>query len=341
MKREQSVIETQTFSSAQFTSAPQPGSDESRDLGFGPEVARRSRRRLLNRDGTFNVEREGYSLIKSRSLYHFLVGISWPRFLLLLIGLYLTTNFLFAVAYFACGPGALSGAVGTDIGARFASCFFFSVQTLATIGYGGIAPAGILAHLLVTIEAFIGLMGVALSTGLVFTRFARPTARIVFSRFAIIAPYRGQRAFEFRLANERSNQIFHVDAKVTFSRLEYEGNTLKRRFYQLPLERESVMFLPLSWTVVHPIDGDSPFWGLTAKDLAATDAEILVMLEGTDDTFSQTVHSWTSYKHDEIIWGARFSNVLQETDDGKVKINVERIHDFDLVDLGKADSGTN
>jgi inward rectifier potassium channel len=330
--RESSALETQVFKAGSLYSA---NGGESKDLGFGSEVAERTKRRLLNRDGSFNVRREGYNLIQSRSYYHFLVNLSWPRFLGYVVGAYLSVNFVFAILYFLLGSEALHGYTAANDWQRFGQCFFFSVQTLATIGYGQISPQSLLANLLVVMQAFIGLMGVALATGLFFTRFARPSARLLFSKFAIIAPLREGNSFQFRLANERKNQIFQVEARVVMSRLERDGSALKRRFHELVLERSKVMFLPLHWTIVHPITPESPLFGLNEQQLAASDAEFFVLLAGIDDTFSQTVHSWSSYRYDEIIWGARFTDILEELKDGTVRINLHRLHDFDLCALPK------
>jgi inward rectifier potassium channel len=175
----------------------------------------------------------------------------------------------------------------------------------------------------------------ALATGLFFARFSRPTARLRFSRFALIAPYRGGRAFEFRIVNERANQLFHMEARVVLNKLERDGQMMKRKFYELALERHKIMFFPLNWTIVHPITKESPLFNVTEKELTESDAEFLVMLAGVDDTFSQTVHCWSSYKYDEIIWGAKFTNILEELDDGRVKIDLHRVHEFDLAQLPK------
>ena len=192
------------------------------DLGFGSVVARQSRDRLLNRDGSFNVRREGLGFFQSLSLYHSLLNMSWPRFLLVLTGGFLTVNFVFACIYFAAGPDALSGLHWTTTGGHFLGCFFFSVQTFATIGYGGIAPAKVSANVLVVVEAVTGLLLVALGTGISFARFARPRARILFSERAVIAPYRlaigSTTAFEFRIANARQNELTDVSARLLLAR---------------------------------------------------------------------------------------------------------------------------
>ncbi|HEX3555957.1 MAG TPA: ion channel [Thermoanaerobaculia bacterium] len=312
---------------------PDQAEDPNRDLGFGAIVARESRKRLLNRDGSFNVVREGLSFVQTLSPYQYLLTTSWPRFLGLIILFYLVTNCVFALAFVACGPGQIAGATATALGSRLLEMFFFSVQTFATIGYGGMHPVGLAANLLVTLESLVGLLGFALATGILFSRFSQPTAKILFSRNAIIAPYRGITAFEFRIANARSNELVQVEARVMLTRLRPDGRG-GREFLPLKLEREKVVFFPLSWTIVHPIDEESPLRGLTQEDLAASDAEILVLLSGIDETFSQTVHARSSYKADEIVCGARFANLFNPpTPDGVLSIDVSRLDQIEKTVL--------
>ncbi len=300
---------------------------EDLDLGFGSVVADESRRRLLNRDGSFNVVRHGLGWRGALSLYHSLLTLSWPLFLLLVLAAYLATHVVFAVLYTLCGPDALTGVPATTGREQALRAFFFSVHTLSTIGYGQIVPASLSANLLMTVESMAGLFGLALVTGLVFARFSRPTADIVFSRQAVVAPYRGITAFEFRIANQRRNQLVELEAKVLFARLEGEPGNRKRRFYDLDLERRKVTFFPLSWTLVHPIDDDSPLHGLGPEDLADSEAEFLVMLTGIDETFSQTVHARSSYKPGEVVWQARFDDIYQRIGRrGPLAIDVRRIH---------------
>jgi inward rectifier potassium channel len=299
--------------------------DLNRDLGFGSVVSQQSRKRLLNRDGSFNVLREGLSPITSLSLYHALLTITWPRFLGLIILFYMVINGGFAAAYLACGPGALTGATAATQADRFLEAFFFSVQTFATIGYGVMSPKSLAAHVLVTLESLVGLLGFALATGILFARFSRPSARILFSDVALIAPYRGITAFEFRLANARSNELVQVEARVTLSRFKPTGSG--RDFIPLKLERESVLFFPLAWTVVHPIDETSPLYGLSPGDLAASGAEFLVFLTAFDETFSQTVQTRSSYLAEDVIWGASFESVFNpQRDDGVVSIDIGRLN---------------
>jgi inward rectifier potassium channel len=306
--------------------------EEERDLGFGSVVARESRMRLLNRDGSFNVVRDGLGFFQALNPYHSLLTMSWPAFLTMLTASYLLINALFAVAFLLCGPGALqSPPTGAPEG-RFLQAFFFSVETFATIGYGNIYPIGAVPNMLMTLESLIGLLGVALATGIIFARFSRPNAQIRFSNVAVIAPYRGITAFEFRIANERSSQIVQLEAKVLFTRFEPRGGVETRQFYDLELERRRVVFFPLAWTIVHPIDAHSPLYGLSRADLLASDAEVLVLLTGFDETFSQTVHTRSSYKASEIIWNARFRNMFNPpTLNGILSIDMGKLHHIEQL----------
>src|SRR4051812_33157647 len=174
--------------------------EELRDLGFGSVVSQQQEIRLLNRDGSFNVAREGLGFWSQLSSYHALLTMSWPRFISLITVAYLLINALFATAYILCGPGALENTT-THQSARFLEEYFFSVHTFATIGYGYIVPMTLAANLVVTVEALVGLLGFALATGLIFARFSRPTAKILYSQSAVVAPYRDKTAFEFRITN--------------------------------------------------------------------------------------------------------------------------------------------
>jgi inward rectifier potassium channel len=307
--------------------------EELRDLGFGSRVTQDSRQRLLNRDGSFNVRRKRLPFRRRFAPYHYLVTIPWPRFHVLLIGAYLVFNLLFATAYYLTGRGSLSEDEGKSDGRRFLDDFFFSVQTSTTIGYGKIAPVGVPSNIVASVEALAGLLGFALATSLLFVRFSQPNARIMYSNTAVIAPYRGINGLMFRIANERNNQMINVGVQVLLSRIEHGARGPMRKFHTLMLEREKVMFFPLTWTIVHPIDKQSPLHGVTEDEFRTSDPEVLVLLNGIDDTFAQTVYSRSSYKEHEIIWGAKFSDVFEQDDDGQLSVNLHRIHLFDRAPL--------
>jgi inward rectifier potassium channel len=217
------------------------------------------------------------------------------------------------------------------LGGRFSQAFYFSVQTFATIGYGQIGPNGFAANMVVTVEALVGVMYQAIATGLLFARFSRPTASVLFSRTAVVAPYGSGRALMFRIANRRRNEIIELEAQVLFSELRPDGGGgTVRRYTLLPLERNKVTFFPLSWTIVHPIDDGSPLAGRSHEDLERTEAEILVLLSGIDEAFEQTVHARSSYRADEIVWNARFRSMFLPIDGrSRVSVDVTRVHEID------------
>jgi inward rectifier potassium channel len=301
-----------------------------RDLGFGSVVSRQSRQRLLNPDGSFNVVRSGLGLLETLAPYQQLIAVSWSGFFTIVLAVYLLINVVFAFLYLAAGSTALIGPHAEMLGGAFSQAFFFSVQTFATIGYGQIGPNGFAANGLVTIEALVGLMFQALATGLLFARFSRPTASILFSQQAIIAPYNGGLSLQFRIANRRKNEIIQLEAQVLLSAMENDGRGgLVRRYKLLPLERNKVTFFPLAWTIVHPIDQASPLAGKTSADLVQAEAEVLVLLSGIDETFAQTVHARSSYRAEDIIWNRRFRSIFVQEQGESLSVDISRLHEIE------------
>jgi inward rectifier potassium channel len=301
---------------------PADMNQETRDLGFGSVLSQEQTLRLLNRDGTFNVYRKRKSTWRSVFTYHGLLSIPAPVFVGIVAAIYLILNMIFAVGYILCGPNALQGIAAPH---RFWQAFFFSVHTFATIGYGNVVPVGMAANLVVTLESIVGLLGFALSTGLVYARFARPTAHIIYSENAIIASYRGITAFEFRIINGRQNQLINLEAVVILTRFEEKKGILERQYYNLPLERTNVTFFPLAWTIVHPINESSPLFEWNQEMLLRSHAEFLILLAGTDEVFAQIVHSRSSYSAPEVLWGFKFVKLFQDGD-GLPTIDMKKFH---------------
>jgi len=262
--------------------------------------------RAINKDGSFNIRRRGWSGLAG-SAYMYLVTMSWPRFLILVALAYMLVNLAFAVMYVELGVNAVRASV-PDLGLPpFGVAFFFSAQTLTTVGYGSIYPTGTWAHAISAWEAALGLMAFALATGLLFARFSRPTSKLVFSNQMVVAPYRDITALQFRVANQRSNVLMDVRADMMLMTVEQGADgQLKRNFVELALERNQVFFLALSWTIVHPIAPGSPLWGKTAEDMKRLQAEVMILFRGFDDSFGQVVHTRYSYRWDEVEWSARF-----------------------------------
>lgn len=309
-----------------------PAGDEPKDLGFGSVVGGANERRLIERDGQFTARREGFSPLSYLNGYHAMLTMSWPRFLGILALVYLGLNAVFAVLYLLCGPDALAGLGSERMGGVFLRAFFFSIETFATIGYGAVYPVGAAANWLVTIQSIISILAIALLTGLVFARFARPTAALMFSEVAVVAPYQGRTGFMFRITNARSNQLMELEAKVLFTHLDGMG----RRYTQLKLERTKVVFFPLSWTIVHPIDEDSPLWGMTHDDIVENEAEFLILMSGIDETFAQVVHARSSYKPEEIAFGRKFANMYNPIGaDGTISIDIRRLSEVEDAPFGE------
>jgi inward rectifier potassium channel len=285
-------------------------------------------RRTINADGSFNVRREGLRW-RDANPYLMLIDTTWTRFLLIVFAAFLFVNLIFACLYLMIGIHNLKG-LESDMGA-FANAFFFSVHTLTTVGYGNVYPEGASANVISSLEAATGLMVFAIATGLLYGRFSRPTARIVYSKNAIIAPYQDGTSLQFRVTNARRNVLMNMEAHVLLMTVESSDGELRRSFVDLPLERRGVYFFALTWTIVHPIDSDSPLYGKTREDLAKQSAELLILMQGFDDTFSQVVHSRYSYRHDEMIWGAKFAPAFKVDAKGDMVVEVNRIDEMKLI----------
>jgi inward rectifier potassium channel len=276
---------------------------------------------VINR--RFDVKRIGVSHSHWHDPYHLLLTLDWPQFFLLTAICYIVTNALFALLYLAGGDCIKNARPGS-----FLDAFFFSVQTMATIGYGAMYPSTDYANLLVTLEALIGLLGVAMATGLMFARFSRPTARVLFSRVAVITPHNGLPTLMLRVANERRNQI--LEAQIGLSLLRDEVTTeglFIRRFYDLKLLRSQTRTFALSWVVMHVIDENSPLYGATPESLKEVQTDIVVTLMGIDETVSQTVHARHYYMTDEILWNMRFVDIFSKKPDGRRILDFNHFHD--------------
>ncbi len=281
-------------------------------------------RRIIGEDGQFNVHRRGTTWRDFHPYLH-LVNMSWPRFLAVLFLGYIVINTLFAGLYFVLGPDQLTGADAPTAWGRFRNEFFFSSHTLSTVGYGNMSPKSTAANAVAAFEALAGVLGFAVATGLLFGRVSRPSARLGFSENMLVSPYQDGTSLQFRLVNRRANSLMELEARVMLMTVEYSDGRLQRNYKLLKLERSNVIFLPLSWTVVHPIDQESPFWGKTAEDLERLQAEVLILVKGYDDTFSQTVLARHSYRHDEFLWNRRFAPAFSVDDHGDLVLELKKV----------------
>jgi inward rectifier potassium channel len=299
------------------------------DPGFGEKIAGKTGR-LINKDGSFNVTRRGGER-GLRIVYQHLISLSNTSFFLMMLMGYIAVSFLFAIIYFAIGVDHLIGVRGDTPLSSFMDCFYFSTQTFTTVGYGAIAPRGILASTMASFEAFTGLIFFAISTGLMFVRFSRPKALLKYSKNAVIAPFEDGKALMFRLANARNNVLMEASARVMAVMRVAKNDTQNRRYFGLKVEIEHVTFLPLSWTLVHKIDEQSPIFGLSLSDLSDLDFEVLILISAFDDTFHQTVHSRHSYTVDEIVPDAKFVRAFNADPEGKVVMNLNDLDVYEMV----------
>lgn len=306
----------------------QPGGNF-QDMGFGTSVA--GRQRMVNQDGSFNVKRRGRSYFEIKGIYHWLIRMSWFHLMLLILSGYIVVNSIFACVYMAVGVDHLDGMEWKDGWGKFSEAFFFSAQTFTTVGYGRVSPTGFGANLVAAMESMLGLISFALGTSILWGRFSRPSAKILFSSNALISPYGEGKGFMFRIANQRDNQLIEVEVSVGFSMLS-ETDTTKRDFYGLTLERKSINFFPLSWTIVHPIDEESPMYGISLAELKRRHAEWLVLIKAFDDTFSQTVYQRSSYKAEELVKGAKFNPIFGSDENGQTMLDLHRINEYIMVD---------
>lgn len=301
------------------------------DLGLGNKAIKQ---RIINRDGSINIKRKGLPLFSTFDNYNTLITMGWAKFWLIVIGVYLLTNILFATIYVSFGDNNLLGADTQTPYHHFLSAFFFSAQTLSTVGYGHVSPQGIPTNFIAAFESMLGLLAFAIATGLLYGRISRPSAKVVYSDKVLIAPYAPTgRGLMLRLANKRRNVLINLDLELIFSYNEEVNGKIIRRFHNLKLERSKVSILTLSWTVVHPIDKDSPLFNMTAQDMEAGQASLVVLMQAFDDTFSQTVHSRTSYLYDEIVWGGKFSPTFYDDPNGLVTLDITQISDYADAEL--------
>ena len=299
------------------------------NLGFDNRTER-NRKRTINHDGSFNVRRRNY-FFREFHLYRWAITCQWKTYWLVVLVIYVAANFIFASLYYLIGPENIVGING-DQASQFWQCYFFSLQTFTTVGYGGLHPRGLLANSLAGFEAFLGLMTFALATGALYGRFSKPEARIRYSPNALIAPFQGGKALMCMMCNDMNSNLAEVMAKINYSWVETDetGNPV-RRFQPLKLEYEKVNMLALSWTIVHPITEESPLWGMSETDFERKEAEFLVMISAYDDTFAQTVYSRNSYVANEIVHNAKFRRPFYVDEHGYTVLDVKNLGEYDLL----------
>ncbi len=296
------------------------------DSGYSDTISTR----YLNKDGKSNVKKVGAGLMDRWSWYHTMLELPYPRFLLYLLVAFISTNLLFASLYYLIGTEHLTSIDRSSTQNEFIDIFFFSSQTFTTVGYGRIAPVGILASLLSTFEAFLGLLFFAVATGLFYGRFSRPRAFIRFSDNMLVAPYQDSKALMFRLVPYKNNSLTNAEVSVMAA---IEEDSV-RKFYSLRTELSRITSLSMNWTIVHNIDEKSPFYEFSQENFKEIPIEIIIHINAFDEVFSNTVLQKTSYINSEIIYGAKFLPMYYPSADKKTTVlDIKRLNYFEKVFL--------
>ena len=305
------------------------------DTGFGTRADTQGGR-FINKDGSYNVVKRGLPFFERVSFFYKMLTMPTWEFTATITGFFVAINILFTAAYLLMDGSEFEGVIPGNFFHHAFELFLFSAQTFTTVGYGRINPIGYFGGTLASIEALTGLTSFALITGILYGRFSRPRAYLRFSKHALIAPYKDITGLMFRFVSYKENHnLTNVEVTVTFG-LTDENEGGEFRFYRLPLERDRIDSLPMNWTVVHPINDDSPLYGFTEEDLRATDAEVYVLVRGFDDVFSNTVLQRTSYRFNEIIFNAKFEKMFYETpDDTTTIVEINKLHNYKRVEIEK------
>ena len=303
-------------------------SNEKAGFGFGTKNYHKNTR-FLNRDGSVNIRRLDGDFLGRIDVYHSLITMSWKRFILMVLTGYFSANILFASLYYWAGPHNFGNLSHKDSLHEYLDLFFFSAQTLTTVGYGYIYPKGTLVSSIAAIESMTGLLSFALATGVLYGRFSRPQAHIRYTKHCVIAPYEGITGFMFRMANTTQNELIETQVKVILAYNDLKTN--QRDFITLPLETDKISFMALSWTIVHPIDEKSPIYNFTKEDFIKSDAEFLILFTAVNDTYSDTVYSRTSYKGHEIIMNAKFKPLQRNQRGNKVTVDLRKLDEIEVL----------
>lgn len=299
------------------------------DTGFGNNASNYGGR-FINRDGSFNLRKEGMPFFSRFSIYHSMLTLPRWKFISLILLFYISINLVFAVIYLLTGIDQLQGVLATTPWGKFKEAFFFSTETFTTVGYGRVNPVGDLANLVAAIESMTGFLSFALATGLIFGRFSRPRAFLKFSNEALISPYKEQSGLMFRFASYKDKHtLTNVEIRVNIGLQVQESGQAVYKYYDLDLERSRVESLPMNWTVVHPIDEKSPLAGFDFEDMKAADVEVYVLIRAFDDVYSNFVQQRTSYTYEEIKFNGKFIPMYRESDDGRTTIlELDKLNEY-------------
>ena len=302
-----------------------------KDPGFGYRSSKNAQK-LINHDGTSNV----VHMNRERSwsdLYSHLIEISWGKFFLFVFLVYTAINVLFSIVYNLVGIEQITPSTG-NLFRDLLNGFFFSAQTITTVGYGGIAPQGLIANIIASFQAMIGLLGFSFITGLLYGRFSKPRAAIKFSKHLIVCDFKEHRAIMFRLMNSRKNMMIepHVTVTLAVSEMDNQTKDYKRNFYQLGLERDKIMYLPTMWTIVHELNDKSPLEKYSNEELQKLDAEMYILLEYHDEAFSQKLFKIYSYKFDQLEVDKKFESSFMFDEEGFTILDHDKLNQLNPMD---------
>lgn len=298
------------------------------ELGYTDRFEKQTKR-VLNKNGTFNVIRKG---VKT-GIFHRLLTMSWIKFATHILLFYIGINLLFATLYISIDFNGIGYTDDYEVNNRFLIALFFSAQTLTTVGYGSLYPLSSIISAIAATEALIGLMGFAIFTGLMYGRFARPVHGFKFSQRALIAPFKDGLSFQFRVANEMTNNLLEIEARALLSIVVTENKRQVRRFRPLNLEIDKINYLTINWTVVHALNEESPLYGMSEQDFQDGNIEVIIMMKGFNDTFGQEVHARTSYTWKEIDWHKKFTLPYHFNDNGVTVFELERLEEVEETSI--------
>ena len=304
-----------------------------KNTGFGTNASSYGGR-FVTKSGNANVRKTGIGFLDSISWYHTMLTIPRWKFFFIVFAFYFLVNFAFASIYYLVGVEHLNGITAITSLDKFGQAFFFSIQTYTTVGYGHISPSGFMTSFVASIEALFGLLSFAIATGLFYGRFSKPKAHIIFSQNAIIAPFQEGTALMLRLSPYKNTNLTDAEARMTLGLHIEEGGKMVNKFYTLDLELEKVGSLTLSWTLVHPITENSPFYNMNENDIKTTLGEVIIFIKVFDDMYSTNVVKRASYTFDEIVYGAKFLPMFtRSTDNNKTLLHIDKLNLFERVEL--------
>jgi inward rectifier potassium channel len=300
------------------------------ELGFGAFTTTNDQR-LVDKDGNSNIQKVGFPFWRPYEVFQKLISMSWSKFLGLVLLTFTIANLLFAELYVWVGLKNLQGALTHSYWQGYWEAFFFSTQTMSTVGYGRISPVGPWASGLSAIESLIGLLVFALTTGLLYGRFSKPQLRLKYSDIALISPFLEGKGLMFKIANGRNTDLLDVEVSLIISFNELKNGKYSRQFYPVNLERKYIPILSMTWTLVHPIDESSPLYGKSYEDYSSSNLEVLILIKAYDPSFSQTVHSRSSYMYHEIVFDARFKPTIGNDDKGRILVDLSKLSSYEKI----------